>query len=339
MGEKPLSHDAGIKKISEKTDIVLTESELDRVYIAYFYDFANEQEGLVGKLMVKDLTANLLKMSGNRYSIIDEQTKEFRLNKIKEKYDGYYDEKTLLDFGKQLQANALIYGTYYEKKQNTYEYEAKVVNIETGQVLGMEKILINKKSIFPNEKTNYNNNNNSYFNKKSRKSVYSMFSIASGKLNISNKNYSFEDLENDADYLGLYYEMQSLVGYGNLGKAFLEPTGIIFGYSSWNYKTENAVNIWSSSLDVILTRAYNFFDIGEYYAGLGVKAENLQAKYNNEGVAVLNFGGLATLGLNIDLINFFSKNTMYKLKIEYNNFLNSNYKSYSYFKYGIGVSL
>ncbi|MDR1324029.1 MAG: penicillin-binding protein activator LpoB [Candidatus Margulisbacteria bacterium] len=171
MGDKPNlpSHEEGLVNLSKQISAVLKEKKKKRIIVIFFYDDISGRFGTVGNDLVKNITSELVNLGKNNYSVIDQDAQEYIIDEAKKRYsdEGVFSRDTLTNLGKQLNADALVYG-FYRAKGAIYEYEARIVNTDTAEFLGIEKVRVDKNTV-----PRYMQVEEQYYTKKTTYSDYS----------------------------------------------------------------------------------------------------------------------------------------------------------------------
>jgi len=136
-----------IEDLAQQLSTGLEEHHIKRIAVFPLYDIAHEVNRPLGNYLTEKLTTMLYKIGSAKVlerSQLDKVIEEVHLTK-----GGRFDDASVQQIGKLLGVDAVIVGSYTELGNHTVEVNSRIVNVETGEIVGIGTINIPSGSVAP----------------------------------------------------------------------------------------------------------------------------------------------------------------------------------------------
>lgn len=320
------SYDSKLKKLVESVRKT-KDLSIMTIVVANFREIKSKQRTDFSYILEEDLRIKLLKTE--RFYIVAKDRIEDVLEELKFGYTGLTDEKNIKQFGKILQADAILTGEYYYADsfwgKKKIVISAKLIKTETLLTIWADKISIPEDNIPPN------------LLPYTEKQTVDRTSYTS--------EYNMSDFYKDTDF---YLSFKFFNPENKRFKSLIEtPSGFCIGihirnilgieWETWNKSTLNVLDIkkiTGMALELFLTYPFSLDDNFIIYAGGGGRFENIiiNPDTTNTGnqTSFGNNGALLTAGIKYKI----SQKGL-GLELNYSRTLFSNYTDYNMLKFGI----
>lgn len=134
---------------SQLDDLVVSLSKtkdksIQKIAVINFIDTTSKQRFLFSDILETDLNTKII--NTGRFKVIEKNRLDEILKELKFGYEGLTDPAQSKQFGKMSQADAILTGTYFERGKQV-QVSAKLINIETGEVVWADNISVLKEEI------------------------------------------------------------------------------------------------------------------------------------------------------------------------------------------------
>lgn len=122
----------------------IKNKSIQKIAVINFIDTTSKQRFLFSDILETDLNTKII--NTGRFKVIEKNRLDEILKELKFGYEGLADPTQSKQFGKMSQADAILTGTYFEKGKQV-QVSAKLINIETGEVVWADNISVLKEEI------------------------------------------------------------------------------------------------------------------------------------------------------------------------------------------------